>query len=689
VEVRGEVGEDAKERDGAAGKTDTPESDDGASSHKDLAGNLVAGSAKLMRQGYNKAVNAIEDYAAIGDGRSAALVGRDGSIDWLCWPRFDSPSIFGALLDPTAGRWRIAPAMPVRATRHYIQDTNVLQTRFDTGTGTLVLTDLMPVASEEEKNTFLMPEREVLRLVECEQGEVELETIFDPRPGYGLRATRMRQAGQLGFRLETGAGLLALRTELPLHVAEDGGLRGRVRLRAGEVVDASLTLAADGPAVLPPLGEGSRAAVERTVRWWQTWAARARYDGPCREMVIRSALALKLMVYAPSGAVIAAPTTSLPERVGGPLNWDYRFCWLRDASLTVRALAGLGYMDEAHAFVNWLLHTTRLTRPELRVLYDVYGNKPPDERTLDRLAGYGGSRPVRTGNLAVEQRQLDVYGEVVDAVTHFVQAGGRLDRETEGVLRAWGEYVCRHWDEPDEGIWEPRTGRANHTHSRVLCWVALDRLLHLHAQDHVRWAPAALFEKNRELIRRELEARAWNSTLESYVAELDGDRIDATLLLLAWYGFEPAGSDRMRATYRRIREQLGAGDGLLYRYRTRPGVRPAADPADEGEPDSPGEGAFGISSFWGAEYLALGGGTVGEARNLFERLCGYANDVGLFAEEIDPATGAALGNFPQAFTHVGLINAALSLARRLEGEAPMERHVPPRQEESKAKEAQV
>jgi GH15 family glucan-1,4-alpha-glucosidase len=255
-----------------------------------------------------------------------------------------------------------------------------------------------------------------------------------------------------------------------------------------------------------------------------------------------------------------------------------------------------------------------------------------------------------------------VYGEVIDAVAHFVGAGGTLDRDTEGALCAFGEYVCRHWQEPDDGIWEPRSGAAHNTHSRVLCWTALDRLLQLHANGHLHQAPVERFQTNRELIRREVETRAWNPRLGSYVAQLDGDRIDATLLLLSWYGFEPAGTDRMRDTYARIREALGAGDGLLYRYRTD---------------DSPGEGAFGICSFWAAEYLALGGGTPQEARDLFERVCDYANDVGLFAEEIDPSTGAALGNFPQAFTHVGLINAAVSLARRLEGVTPLEHHPSP------------
>jgi GH15 family glucan-1,4-alpha-glucosidase len=617
--------------------------------------------------------SAIDDYALIGDSRSTALVGRDGSIDWLCWPRCDSPSLFGAILDPSAGRWQVSPVESFHAERHYLDDTNVLETRFETASGTLVLTDLMPVADEDEKHRFLLPEREILRLIRCERGQVELEMVFDPRPEYGLRPAQLQPAGRLGMRVRTAQGLLALNTDLPLAVQPDGGARAGARLRAGESAHASLTFASEAPAVYPPVGEWSRVCLDRTVRWWRRWASQLRYDGPRREAVVRSALALRLMVYAPSGAVVAAPTTSLPERIGGSLNWDYRFCWLRDASLTVRALFGIGYPDEAHAFVDWLLQATRLTQPELRVLYDVHGNTPPPERLLDWLSGYRGSRPVRIGNAAKDQHQLDVYGEVIDAVTHFIKEGGTLDRATEGLLGELGEYVCRHWDQPDEGIWEPRSGRADHTHSRVLCWAALDRLLQLHDQGHLRHAPAARFREHRDAIRRQVESRAWNPALESYVSSLDGNEVDANLLLLSWYGFEAPGSDRMRGTYRRIRERLGAGP-LLFRYRTD---------------DSPGEGAFGVCCFWAAEYLAMGGGTVDEARELFERLCDYGNEVGLFGEEIDPETGAVLGNFPQAFTHVGLISAALSLAQRMAGETPVKRRVPPKAAQAGTQETRV
>jgi GH15 family glucan-1,4-alpha-glucosidase len=615
----------------------------------------------------------IDDYGIIGDCRSAALVSCDGSIDWLCWPRFDSPSIFAALLDPRGGRWRIAPIAPFNTERRYVTETNILETRFQTETGTLLLIDFMPVAAEADKERLLVPEHEILRLVQCESGEVEIDMLFEPRPGYAQRTVRMRDAGALGIRLETDGGLLTLRSSIGLGLHDGNKAHARTRLSAGQMLDFSLTLAVDWPAVLPPLGNRTLDALERSISWWQKWASALTYDGPCREAVIRSALVLRLLFYAPSGAIVAAPTTSLPERIGGSLNWDYRYCWLRDASLTVRALLGLGCADEAEAFVSWLLHSTLLTRPELRILYDIYGNAPERERTLANLTGYRSSQPVRIGNAAVGQLQLDVYGEVIDAVTHFVCANGTLDRETRNMLCAFGDYVCRNWQKPDEGIWEPRSGRYDNTHSRVLCWTALDRLLELHARGHLPEVPVGEFQKNRDAIRREVEERGWNSTLESYTARLDGDDLDASLLLLPWYGFEKASSYRMQRTYARIREHLGTRGDLLYRYRTQ---------------ESPGEGAFGICSFWGAEYLSLGGGSADEAQEAFEHLIGYANDLGLFAEEIDPITGNALGNFPQAFTHVGLINAALSLSRRLEGEKPLERHVPAKSR-SPAAEARV
>ena len=603
----------------------------------------------------------IQDYAIIGDCRSAALVSREGSIDWLCWPRFDSASILGALLDPHAGRWRIAPTDRFTTKRRYRDGTNVLETSLRTDTGAILLTDLMPVASEEDKRKILHPEHELLRLVECEEGELDVEMIFDPQPNYRDGLLDGLSLGGSGCRIETGHGLLNLRSSLPLRVLADGTVYGRRLLRAGDALDFSLTFSQGGPAVFPPLGARTRAAIDRSVAWWRSWSGPLRYNGPSRPAVIRSALLLRLLFYAPSGAIIAAPTTSLPERLGAGLNWDYRYCWLRDASLTVRALLGLGCMNEAEAFVNWLLHSTRLTRPELRILYDIYGRTPHTERTLSHLSGYHSSQPVRIGNAAADQLQLDVYGEVIDAVTHFICAGGVLDRETRRMLCSFGDFVCRHWREADEGIWEPRSGRYHNTHSRVLCWTALDRLIDLHANGQLPEAPAAEFAIQREAIRCDVEERGWNPRLSSYAARLNGDDLDASLLLIPWYGFAKASSPRMRQTYALVRQRLGAGGGLLYRYRS-----------DE----SPGEGAFGICSFWGAEYLALGGGTVEEAQRVFEGLLGYSNDLGLFAEEIDPNTGDALGNFPQAFTHVGLINAALSLTKRREGKEVLKREIP-------------
>jgi GH15 family glucan-1,4-alpha-glucosidase len=590
----------------------------------------------------------IGDYALIGDGRSAALVSRDGSLNWLCWPRFDSPSIFAALLDTErGGRFRVRPTGAFRSERRYLPDTNVLETVFHTSSGTVALRDLMPVASEEDKRAALGPEHEVLREIEGRAGQVEVEVVYTPRPDYGRKDPNLTSRGAFGLWCEVTGGALALHSDLPLQVSPDcQNAYGVATIAAGERKHLSLVYSTDAPGVIPLLQDAARDKVERSIRWWRDWANRGTYDGPHRDAVMRSALVLKLMTYAPSGAVVAAPTTSLPEEIGGVRNWDYRYCWLRDASLTLRALFDLGYAEEAEAYLSWILHATRLTWPELQVLYDVFGEAHLPESELPHLSGYANSRPVRVGNDAHGQLQLDVYGEVIDAVTCFVARGGRIDRDTARMLTGLGETICRRWREPDEGIWEGRAGRFQHTHSKVLCWVALDRLITLHDTGQLR-IDSDRFRAERDAIRTAIETRGYNPRLDSYTRLFDGDDLDASLLTLPLYGYHEGTHPRMRATCQRIHECL-ARDGLVYRYQT-----------DDGLP--PGEGAFGICSFWAVECRAKGGDVEG-ATEAFARLLACANDVGLFGEEIDPETGAALGNFPQAFTHVGLINAALTLA---------------------------
>ena len=593
----------------------------------------------------------IHDYAVIGDCRTTALVSRYGSVDWLCWPRFDSPAIFAAILDPEkGGHWSISPATPFRAERRYLPDSNVLETRFLCGSGEATLIDLMPVATEKFKRAAMIPDHELVRHLLCTKDEIEIAVEFQPRPDYGCSAVRLHDHKKLGLRFEWGRGAYWLRCNRQLQLQE-GCARASIVLKQGDTLEFSFSYAEESPVVLPALGHRLSAAIERSVNWWQQWAARSNYKGPYKEMVTRSALALKLLTYSPSGAVAAAATTSLPERIGDSLNWDYRYCWLRDASLTVRTMLGLGYKEEAEAFLTWLLHATRLTQPELRVMYDVFGRLAARERELDCLSGFFGSRPVRVGNGARHQLQLDIYGEVIDATAQFAQIKAGFDRTTQNVLIKLGKYVAGHWDQPDEGIWEPRGGRENHTHSRLMCWTALDRLLALSEKGMLNGAPHEEFARQRERIKKQIQTRAWNPDLQTYVSTLDGGRVDATLLRIPWYGFENADSERMKLTYHSVRQQLGASNGLLYRYKRQPP-----------------EGAFGICGFWAVEYLALGGGTLSEAHDLFARLLTYGNDLGLFSEEIDPETGNALGNFPQAFTHVGLVSAALTLEEKESGE---------------------
>ena len=430
-------------------------------------------------------------------------------------------------------------------------------------------------------------------------------------------------------------------------IADDKAVVGRISVKAGQKIRFSLCYAKADIGVIAPLGQEADDRLRDTLDWWLNWSDQCVYEGPHRDTVIRSAITLKLMTFALSGAVLAAPTTSLPETIGAARNWDYRYCWLRDAALTMRTFTGLGFQDEASSFLQWLLHTTRLTWPELQVMYDVYGRTNLRERELQHLCGFRGSRPVRIGNGAYSQMQLDVYGGVLFAALDYVEKGGRLQADEARLLVGFGNTVCRQWRDPDSGIWEIRGPKRHYTFSKVMCWTALASLLELHERGCVH-IDVKTFRGEQDEIGRAIESRAFNQPLNSYVGELDGNWLDTALLLMGCLGYKNPGHPRMSATFDRLQERLGC-NGLLYRY-------------EEGTDNLPSrEGAFGICSFWAIDNLARRG-DLDAAERAFEHLLSFSNDLGLFGEEIDPQTGEALGNFPQAFTHVGVINAAMALA---------------------------
>lgn len=587
--------------------------------------------------------SAIGDYAIIGDCRSAALISRRGALDWLCLPHFSSPAIFGALLDQErGGRFQIYPSVPTRETRRYLPGTNVLETTYRTRDGSVRLLDLMSIPSERG----LQPSCEVLRLVEGIDGTVPVRVEVDLQPNYGQEIPRLQRRGRTTWAWTWSKECVHLVTDMSLQ-PHGTRLFGEHVVTAGQRLWSSLSHVKGDIGVIPSLGDTAQKCFDSTSQWWLTWSARARYSGPHRDAVVRSALTLKLLTYALSGAVIAAPSTSLPEAIGADRNWDYRYCWLRDAALTMRAFVGLGYLDEARAFLDWMLHATRLTWPQLQVLYDVYGQTRLPEVELRHWRGFGDSRPVRIGNGASAQRQLDIYGAVCYAAREFVGATGSLERDEARLLRGFGEAVCRLWEEPDHSIWEIRGEPRQYTFSKVMCWTALDALLSLSVQGKLK-APAS-FEATRTALRHLIETRGYNHRIDSYVAVLDGASVDASLLLMGCLDYLDPREVRMRATLSRIQQRLSR-NGLLFRYeRGQDGI-------------SVTEGAFGICSFWAIENLAKRGD--GEAaQRSFEHVLGFANDLGLFAEEIDADSGAHLGNFPQAYTHVGLINAALALVR--------------------------
>jgi GH15 family glucan-1,4-alpha-glucosidase len=598
---------------------------------------------------------AIADYAVIGNCRTVALVSRQGSVDWLCVPHFSAPSFFAALIDRRKGGClALRPHAVKRTERCYIEDTAVLETTYRCERGVLRVTDFMTIAADGNDGAMLEPQHELVRMIECVSGSVELSALYMPRPRYALRVPRLRRRGKLGWSCGGGGYIAYLSSDLEFDSIGDGVLEAKATLRAGERKAIVFSYSESDIAVITPPGAAVREKLDSTLSWWRSWSGMSQYEGPYREAVRRSSLTLKLLTFCLSGAVVAAPTTSLPEGLTGERNWDYRYCWLRDTSLVLQSFVDIGYVRESLQFLDWLLHATRLTQPRLQVLYDVFGESRVEERELRHLEGYGGVGPVRIGNAAHEQAQLDVYGEVILAAYGFVERGGTLGRSERKLLAGFGKVVCRQWREPDQSIWEIRLPPRQNTYSKLMCWVALDRLAKLEERIGLGMDAAAL-RRERDAIHADIEEKGFDRELGSYVGYYGGRAADASLLLFARYGYVDADDPRMVGTYRYIERTLSA-DGLLYRYP--PG------PSYDGVGGT--ENLFGICSFWLVDYLARLG-DLDKATHLFEKLLGCANDVGLYAEELDAKTKAPLGNFPQAFTHVGLITAALAIAQAQRG----------------------
>jgi GH15 family glucan-1,4-alpha-glucosidase len=587
----------------------------------------------------------IGDHAAIGDCRSVALVTRGGAIDWLCWPMFSSPAVFAGVLDPDGGVFRIAPAAPTAISRRYLPDTNVLETTFDTAEGRCRLIDFMPVPPAGGP---LRPNRELLRLIEGVDGTPKVEAEFAARPRFAAARPRFHRRGGLGWAVADRGDLLALHSDVELQV-RGRSLVGEFTVAAGERRVFWLTMAPGEIGVVPPLAL-AEARLAETVGWWRDWCRNCRYGGDFGDAVRRSLLALKLLTYAPSGAVVAAATSSLPESPGNDRNWDYRFCWLRDSSLTYRVFNDCGYAAEADRYLRWLVLATRLSAPELQVVYDVYGRTRLTERDLPHLAGWRGSRPVRVGNAAHRQFQLDLYGEAMATVADFVDHGGRLTPQETLLVNGWAATVEQRWRQPDRGIWEVRTAPRHFTYSKVMAWATFDALARIVASGAMPGGSArvAALRARAGAIARAIERDGFDAERGTYVAVFGEDAVDASLLLLPWFGYAKADSPRMLATLRRILDELDH-DGLIRRYPL--GFDGFASR----------EGAFLACGFWAADCLARAG-EVSQAEERFRHLLGTANDVGLFAEEIDVERGCQLGNTPQAFSHVALVNAAMTLA---------------------------
>jgi GH15 family glucan-1,4-alpha-glucosidase len=579
----------------------------------------------------------IEDYGVIGDCESAALVGRDGAIDWLCLPRFDSAACFAALLgDRDNGRWLIAPAAPARTRRRYCEGTLVLETEHTTDEGTAVVVDFMPLRDEAAN---------LVRLVEGRAGSVTFTMDLRIRFDYGSIIPWVYRAD--GELLAVG-GPDTLRLRTPVETRGEGyATTARFTVKAGQRIPFVLTWHPSQNAAPTPI-DPERALAE-TRDWWRQWAGRSRYCGRWPEAVNRSLLVLKALTYQPTGGIVAAATTSLPEMIGGVRNWDYRFCWLRDATFTLYALMEAGYVDEASAWRQWLLRAAAGVPAQIHLMYGLRGERRLTELELDWLAGYEGSRPVRIGNGAHRQRQLDVFGELMDALYRAARAGLPEAAQSWNLQRAVIEYLGTIWTEPDHGIWEVRGPARQFTHSKVMAWVALDRAIKT-VENFAASGPVDHWRALRDDIHRQVCAQGFDQARGTFVQSYGSPELDASLLMIPLVGFLPADDPRVRGTVAAIEREL-VEDGFVRRYQAAPEV--------DGLPE--GEGAFLLCTFWLADVLALLGRRR-DAEALFERVLAVRNDLGLLSESYDVQKRRLVGNFPQAFSHVGLVNTARNLS---------------------------
>jgi GH15 family glucan-1,4-alpha-glucosidase len=586
----------------------------------------------------------ISDYGLIGDCHGAGLISTAGSIDWCCFHRFDSRPVFDRILDwDKGGYWQMSPCGPCRMSRRYQGPTNILETSFKTATGAVSVTDAMLATPDSDPHHLL------IRVVKGIEGSVAMRSVFHPRFDHSLSVPRLRLYDERAGIVLGGADALLLQTDVKLEQSGQCTCTAEITVEAGDELVFLLT------AMDAHLAEESafdRAAalngLATTERSWNDWAGSFTYDGPHRDLVMRSAVVLRSLTYAPTGAMVAAPTTSLPETIGGQRNWDYRYTWLRDSSFVIHSFFALGFEEEATSFIRWLLRTTAGGAENMQVLYGVGGERIIPESELTHLSGYRDSAPVRIGNDARLQFQLDIFGEMVDTLHLFHKEGGDIDDQMWELVVSIAELVVKKWRCADDGLWEARAEPRHHVHSKVMCWAALDRAVKLAQATEREPDHLSGWESERDVIKAEVLDKGYRSGPETFVGSYGSDDLDAAALRFPLVGFLPADDERVVATATTIAAELGQ-DELIRRYNS-----------DDGLPGS--EGSFTLCSFWMVDNLLMQG-RVDEGRALLEKILGHANDLGLMSEEIGLDSGDALGNFPQAFTHVALINSVLNLAQ--------------------------